>query len=294
MSTNFPNNQTHPEELLDAYVLAALDGDETVQVEAHLEDCIQCSQAVAELQRATTQLGMLATRREPSRTLLMRIMDDLEPVVATAQPSKGMTSWIWSRTRTVRLLVPVAAAVVLALLALSVTMNFRNADRTETLQRENSTLTAQMAQSANEESRVAETVQQLRTTNYWLANPTNRSLALEPPSGTGESRGVLLVSSDGRQAMLMLTGMRAPSHSSTYQVWLMRHGDRLWAGEVEVDNRGWGSTTLKPQESVYRYHKVELTAGKAPGASSIPTDMVLEGDITESEPSQKLTLQHWQ
>jgi anti-sigma-K factor RskA len=293
MSTNYPNNQPHPEELLDAYVLDALEEEEEIQVEAHLENCAQCRQAVSELQRAAAQLGLSVAHREPPGTLLLRLMDSLEPVAATARPAKDATSSIWSRTRTVKLLVPIAAAVVVAVLALSVVMNFRNFDRTENLERENSTLTAQMAQSVNEESRVAQTVQELRMTNYWLANPTNRSFALEPPSGAGDSRGVLLVSSDGRRAMLLLVDMRAHSQSATYQVWLMRHGDRLWAGEVKVDDRGWGAVTLRPQESVFRYDKVELTAEKVPGASSTPSDMVLEGEITEEKPSQKLTLEQW-
>jgi anti-sigma-K factor RskA len=293
MSTNYSNNPTHPEELLDAYVLYALEDEEAIQVEAHLEDCVQCRQAVSELERAATQLGLSVAHREPSGALLMRLMDALEPVAATGRPAKNGTSSIWFRTRTVRVLVPVAAAVVVAVLALSVVMNFRNFDRTENLERENSTLIAQMAQSVDEESRVAETVQQLRITNYWLANPTNRSFALEPPSGAGDSRGVLLVSSDGRRAMLLLVDMRAPSRSATFQVWLMRHGDRLWAGEVKVDDRGWGTVTLRPQESVFRYDKVELTAEKIPGASSTPSDMVLEGEITESKPSQKLTFEQW-
>ena len=294
MSTNSPNDQTHPEELLDAYVLDALDEEEEIQVEAHLEDCVHCRQAVGELQSAVTQLGLSVAHREPPRTLLIRLMDELEQVDATSRPAKDTVSWIWSRTRSVRLLVAVGAAVVVALLALSVTMNFRVSDRTETLERENSTLTAQMAQSADEETRVAETVQQLRTTNYWLANPTNRSLTLEPPSGAGNSRGVLLVSSDGRRAMLLLTGMGAPSQPATYQVWLMRHGDRLWAGEVKVDDRGWGTATLLPRESVYRYDKVELTADTVPGTRSGPNDMVLEGEITDTKPSQKLTFPDWQ
>ena len=293
MSTIYPNNQDHLEELLDAYVLDALDEEEAIQVEAHLEDCVQCSLAVSELQRATAQLALSVAHREPPATLLMRLMDALEPVPATPRPAKDKTSSIWSKTRTVRILVPVAAAVVVGLLALSVTMNFRISDRTENLERENSTLTAQMAQSVDEENRVAETVQELRITNYWLANPTNQSFPLEPPSGAGDSRGVLLVSSDGRRAMLLLVGMRGPSQTATYQVWLMRHGDRLWAGEVRVDDRGWGSATLRPQESVFRYDKVELIADKVAGAPSAPSDMVLEGDITESKPSQKLAFQEW-
>ena len=243
MTTNYPNNQSHPEELLDAYVLNALDEEETVQVEAHLEDCFQCRETVADLQRATTRLWMSVARHEAPGRLLSRVMSALEPEVIPSAPTKDDRVSIWSWARTFKVLAPIAAAVVVALFSLSVVMNVRISDRTDVLEQENATLTAQVAKSAQVESQaveqVAETVQQLRTTNYWLANPTNQSVTLEPPGGAGESRGVLLVSSDGRRAMLLLSGMTERSPSS-YEVWLIRHGNRWWAGEVEVDDGGWG------------------------------------------------------
>ena len=298
MTTNYPNNQSHPEELLDAYVLNALDEEEMVQVEAHLEDCVQCRETVAELQRATTRLGMSVARQEAPGGLLTRIMGALEPVAPTYAPAKEVRASFWSWSRTFSILAPIAAAVVVALFSVSVVMNVRISDRTEVLEQENATLTAQLAQSAQVESQaveqVAETVQQLRTTNYWLANPTNQSVTLEPPGGAGESRGVLLVSSDGRRAMLLLSGMTKPSPSSSYEVWLIRHGNRWWAGEVEVDDGGWGTATLLPRESVFGFEKVELTAEMAPGDSPGPGDMVLEAEIPSLQPSHKVTLLGWQ
>ena len=295
MTTNNPDNWTHPEELLDAYALNALDEEEAIQVESHLEDCLQCRQIVSELQRAITRLGLSVANREPPGALLPRIMDELEPAGAPPAPTNIPVSSIWSRTKVFRVLVPVAASVIVALFALSVVMNLRISDRTGNLERENSTLTAELAKSVaqaeEEESQVAETVQQLRTTNYWLANPTKLSLTLEPPSGSGDSRGVLLISSDGRQAMLLLSDMRKQSPSTTYQVWLMRHGNRWWAGEVEVDEGGWGTATLLPKESVFGFEKVELTAEMDPGESPTADDKVLEADIHEPKPAEKLDFQ---
>ena len=295
MATNNSDDWTHPEELLDAYALNALDEEEAVQVEVHLEECFQCRETVSELQRATTRLGLSVETREPPGSLLTRIMDELEPVVAPPEPRKLPGSSIWSRTKVFRVLVPAAASVVVALFALSVVMNLRISDRTENLERENSILTAQLAQSVaqseEEESQVAATVNQLRTTNYWLANPTNFSLTLEPPSGSGESRGILLISSDGRRAMLLLSGMNVPPPSTAYQIWLMRHGHRWWAGEVEVDEGGWGTTMLLPKESVFGFEKVELTAEMDPGKSPSPDDKVLEAEIHEPKPTEKLDFQ---
>ena len=59
MSTNDLNNQNHPEELLAAYVLDALEVEEEIQVESHLEVCPQCRQAVGQLRSAAGRLGEL-------------------------------------------------------------------------------------------------------------------------------------------------------------------------------------------------------------------------------------------
>ena len=294
MSTSYPNNQYHPEDLLGAHALDALDGEEAALAEGHLEDCSQCREAVAELQRATTRLGMSVARREAPGGLLTKVMRALEPAAPPPTPIKdSRRASFWSWPRAINILAPVAAVVVVALFSVSVVFNIRISDRMEGLERENAALTAQVAQSAQLESQaaeqVAETMQQLRATNYWLANPTNHSLALEPPGGSGASRGVLMVSSDGRQAMLLVSGMPEASPSS-YEVWLMRPGHRSRAGEVEVDEGGWGTAVLVPGESVFGFDKVELTSEMAPGALPGPDDMVLQAKIPSSQQSPMLTL----
>jgi hypothetical protein len=92
------------------------------------------------------------------------------------------------------------------------------------------------------------------------------------------------MASDGHRAMVMVTGMR--DRSSTYHIWLMRQGDRVWAGKLDVDDRGWGTTWLQPGESLFKFEKVELTV-VTPGISVPGTQaMVLEGTIPFPRPTQ--------
>lgn len=298
MSTNDLNNQNHPEELLAAYVLDALEEGEEIQVESHLEDCHECRQAVGELRSAVGRLGESLASREVPGHLLARVMDALEPVVgepvdAPTGPVGSAPSSVWLTGNAVRILVPIAAAVVVALFSLTLVMNFRVADRTDSLEQLNSTLTAQVAMTSEEGARMAETARDLRVTSYWLANQSARSLTLGPPGGAGNSRGVLMVSADGRRVVLMLSNMGDPSHSSTYEVWLLRRGDRLLVGTVKVDDGGWGTATLLPRESVFGFDKVELMAERISGTAPGRTDMILEGNISSSKPSQKMTSTQW-
>ena len=286
-----PHNRPHPEDLLDAYALDALEAAETLQVESHLEACDQCRSAVAELHNAVGRLGQSVIQQQPPSALRLRLMHALEPTAV--QPEAAVIHPIWrlSRTPAIRFLLPTAAAVIVALFALGVVMNSRLSDRTEDLEQENATLTAQVALSTEQDSQLAETVQQLRVTNYWLANPDNQSVNLEPPSGTGSSHGILMVTKDGNRAMLLLAGMGERPPSTTYHVWLMRGGDKVWAAKLQVDDRGWGTTTIQTSESVFRFDKVELTAERAPEEDSSLTDMVLSGEIGASDQSRMLVLQ---
>lgn len=303
MSTNDYNSQNHPEELLAAYVLDALDEEEEIQVEAHLEDCSQCRLAVGELHGTASRLGESVAHLEAPGHSLGRVLNLLEPMVgepvvgepavAPTRPVRSAPSSGWLSGKAVRIMVPIAASVVVALFSLTLVMNFRVADRTDSLEQQNSTLAEQVATSSAKGENLAETVQDLRATNYWLANQSERSLTLDPPSGAGNSRDILMVSADGRRAVLMVSDLRDASQSSTYHVWLMRGGERLWVGKVNVDDGGWGTTTLQPRDPVFGFDKVELVAERISGTASGPADMILEGEIPSSKPSQKLIFPQW-
>ena len=92
----------------------------------------------------------------------------------------------------------------------------------------------------------------------------------------------------------MVTGMKDRSPTSTYQVFLMRQGDRVLVGRVKVDERGWGTAAFWPEESLFRFDKIELVSETVPGAVSTPADMVLEANIPVPLPSQMLVLPSWQ
>jgi hypothetical protein len=175
------------------------------------------------------------------------------------------------------MLVPLAAVVVASLLTFNLVSNLRLDARLDDLQRENAKLN-RMVVLPPKESQFLDSLQKLKD-SYWLADSDSTPMILEPPGKTGKSQGVLLVADDGRQAMLMVTGMRVLTPPLSYQVWLERQGQRLWVGQLKVDSRGWGTVTLHPLEPLFGFDTVQLTADAAGAGGAGPGGMVLEGHI---------------
>ena len=173
---------------------------------------------------------------------------------------------------------PLAAMLVLALLSYSVYVNSVLSSRVESLQRESAVLT-RWGKLAAQESKVTDRLDELRAASDFLAETESTDVILEPPSSDGNSGGILLVSDDGRRAELMVTGMRVLEPPSSYEVWLVRQGQSMWAGQLKVDSKGWGAVTLHPPKPLFEFDMVRLTP--APAADPAPGrgDMVLEGQI---------------
>ena len=318
MTTSESHNPLHPVELLEAYALDALDTEEASQVELHLDGCAQCGLEVAQLQLAAADLAQTVSRRslspERQSRLFAGLIEAVDPAVSPALALAPATSAGAGTIRpspwapAARFILPVAAAIMVGLFTAVVVMNVRlsgrtdsmqqdNATltvRTDSLQRENATLTAQVALSTEEDAKIAEDLRLVRLTNYWLANPAVQSVQLSPPTGDGNSRGILLMTPDGNRAILMVAEMEDKSPTSSYEVWLMRHGDRVLAGTVTVDKWGWGTVSLVAEESLLRFEKVELITERVPGITTADGDMVLEAIIPGLKPSQMVVLLPWQ
>lgn len=290
-SENEPWADTHPLELLEAYALDALDEEETLQVEAHLDWCTPCSREAARLQESVAPLELITERVQPPRELQAKLMRSLEPARSTVTATGGSSKILKPAAR---FLLPVAAMIMVGLFSAVMVLNIRLSDRTRGLERTNSTLTAQFALSMSENQLMEDKLNQLQITSYWLANPANQPLALKPTRFGGNSKGVLLLAKDGSGAMIMVSDMKGSSPTSTYQVWLMRQGDRILVGKVKVDDQGWGTTAFWPKESLFRFDKIELVSETVPGAVSSPAEMILEANIPGSLPSQMLVFPSWQ
>ena len=309
MATNNPNtgpggphNSGHPEDLLEAFALDALDLEEEERIQDHLDACDRCGDIVFQFQETTAELARSVDIHQPPAGLRARVMQAVsrEEPPAQAAPAPQLVPSLGDRmldSKLVRVLVPLGASVAMVVVIFAVTMNVRIGNEVDGLKRENAalqaslnsnvaTMTAQISEAAAAESEVMDTVLQLQQTSYELAQPGNVSLELSPPFAGSTSQGILLVSRDGSRGVIMVAGMKPPTPSTDYQVWLMRGRDKLWVGQIRVDSRGWGTVSLQLPESIMAFEKVELTTSSASGPQ---TDMVLQGNLVSMHTPRLVT-----
>ncbi|MFB3119318.1 MAG: anti-sigma factor domain-containing protein [Stenotrophomonas maltophilia] len=309
MSATEPNMNSHPDELLEAFALDALEDDEFLQVEQHLDSCVRCRGYVAQLHQTTSGLGLFLDQSIPPAALGLRIRQALTASVETAPVETGPNSrstGVSARRRftTPQWAMPLAAVLMLSLFSLSLFMNIQATGRMDQMERASSTVTAQLDQAvaqtkrleednealsnqvataaSTEASQMMDTIQEIRAASYLLALPDTRPLLLEPPGGAGDSQGVLLVEDKGNRAFLMISDMAQPPPRRPYQVWLVRDGRRMWAGQVAVDSTGWGSLALRPPEPVSQFEWVNLTMTEDRGSGGRTETMVLRSKIEPS------------
>ena len=308
-----PATPSHPDELLEAFALDALEDDEHLQVEQHLDSCPQCRVYVAQLHQTTSGLGLFLDRAIPPAALGLRIRQALIGPVVTAPveagPNPRPAGDSARRWFTIpQLAMPVAAVLMLSLFSLSLFMNIQTTGRMDQMERAGSTVTAQLGQAmaqtklmeeenqtlsaqvaaavSTDSSQMMDTVKEIRAASYLLAHPETRPLVLEPPGGAGDYQGVMLVEEKGKRAVLMISDMGQSPPRQHYQVWLVRDNRRMWAGQVVVDSTGWGSLTLEPPEPVSQFEWVNLTMMEDSGSNAGTETMVLRSKI-EPSPGRK-------
>ena len=295
-------NHSHPDELLGAFALDALEDDEASLVEAHLEVCPQCRESVLHFQNAATLLGLAVEPLEPPGRLQSRIMSALPaPTVETAPPPGAHRADGSRANTTTRWALPLAAAIVLSLFGTSLAMNLNVSSRLDRLEEANSTVTAQLgqtlaqtqrlaqensvlaarlSQTAAQDTQMLDAVHQIQAASYLTAHPNTQPLLLEPPAGSGsDSQGVLLVGEGGQKVLLMVSNMDQPPPLRSYQVWLVREGNRLPVGQLQVDSSGWGSLSLTPPAPLFEFDWVNLTVEDRDSFATVREKMVLRSRI---------------
>ena len=301
----------HPEAELEAYALGGLEVEEAIYVESHLETCFHCSRTLAAMEEAALALAQAAPQQTPSVQLRNRIMEAVnslpptfipepsQPTRAAVNAERATEQSFGARFNLGNFALPLAATLVVGLFTASLVMNLVTSNRLNDLEQENSVAGVRLNQlelghaTANNRldllssgnSQTTEALSQVMATSYLLANPTTRPMRLQPINGNSDSEGLLLVTNDGRKAVLMLANMEQPPPARSYQVWLSKNGQRVPMGPINVDSAGWGTMDLHPPESLYGFDWVNLTM-EEPMIGETPTgEMVLQTRIV-SPPSR--------
>ncbi len=289
----------HPEDLLEAFALGTLEEWERDEVEAHLDVCPDCSSLLAGFEEPLLLVAGVAPQVEPPTGLRSRVMeavDDL-PAVFVPQDSKEASSPAASesafRFTFSSFAMPLAATLVIGLLTASLIMNVVTTTRLNSLEQErletnarleglergHASANAGIAQLAVENHETDSALKQVMETSYLMARPFTQPLLLQPTEGGSDSEGVLLVTNDGKKAILMLANMEQPQSSQAYQVWLSRNGQQVPVGRIMVDSSGWGTMALNPPESLYGFDWMNLTMDDPDTTIGGGSEMILQTRI---------------
>jgi anti-sigma-K factor RskA len=223
----------HPNELLPAYALDSLEREEATEVVRHLAACRLCQDELEVYKSVVHQLALAVPPAEPPPQLRQRLLDEVggsrRGAVAVG---RGTGRASWRRPLAARWRWQAALLLLLIVLAVS---------------------------------------------NLFLWQQFNRLRQEAPPrpvvslSGTEvapQASGVLVFTTDGRQATLIVEGMPSLAAEQQYQLWLIQNGQRSDGGVFSVDPAGYHTMPVVALRSMAEYTAFGVTiepAGGSPG-----------------------------
>ena len=266
--------------MFEAYAVGALEGDEWEDVDLHLATCAECSREVARVHQATFLMARTVPLHEAPPGLRARVMAAL-PAGGTEDTAPSPSGGVFAGfrglnpfSRLTRVLLPLAAALVVGLLTGAMFMSMVNTTDdlsdagAEVAQQTDQTFTASGQQQAPGTA--------IPSRELLHFDPSTPPLVLHPPHGSDGRHGFMLIAEDGRRAMLMIAGMEEPMPSWNYNVWLTRNGQRVSLGPVQIDSAGLATIELMPPEPLFLFDALNVTMDKETGEAGSPGKMILE------------------
>jgi anti-sigma-K factor RskA len=244
---------THQElrDLLPAYALDALAPEEAREVEVHLATCETCPGELRTLRQVAAELGEAVTESTPPAGLRAAVLEAIRPQpVAGAEPPVrlGRRQLLFPRGWAVGL--AAAAAVVVALAGMGISVNRRLSDLQERLAAQEAAL-ALLTSPAAKTTVLAGTV------------PANVRFVYDPAGGRGA---------------LVVADLRDPGVNLVYQLWLIGGEEPVSAGVFRPVS---GRPVIVPIATEFqRYRAVAISVERAPrGARQPTTTPILSGAI---------------
>lgn len=260
-------------ELLEAYVLGALDDEEETRVESHLAACPECRQLANEAADVANQLPQALTEASSLRVppaVKVRLLETLrKSETAPAQsdgsstpdrqraasvdavsPEAGRPAYVKWRSRIARWLPQwrprtVIAVAALILLAISVVWNVRLIG---VLAQERAQL-AEYADLIGQQEIVLEVVD---------SNQTTRRVLLPPEDGS-RAYGKVFTRPDMPHVVAMAARLPQPPEGQAYHLWVTRAGRTRLAGTMNVNDEGFGLLVWDVDRDGPDYESARLT-----------------------------------
>jgi anti-sigma-K factor RskA len=228
-------------ENIPAYALGALDAEDAVALEAHLQTCPSCRDELAAYRAMSSNLLMGLPPQMPSKALRRRLQGQLPSAKKLAQPRLN-----WSLSH-------VAAWIaILSLLAVNVF----------------SVLQVRALQ--NQQAQLMDQIQNGQMALVMLSYPNTESFPIKQENVSGS----FLLDKEYNHAVLILRGLTPLANDQTYQIWLIEpNGERTSAGLIQPQtDLPVVSAPIRSTQNLANFIGVGMTVEPA-GGSEGPTGL---------------------
>jgi anti-sigma-K factor RskA len=255
------------EDLLPAYALGALDGDDLRELEEHLAGgCAECRRQLDLWSRDLEALADSVTPVEPSEMTRARVLRMAEGSANAAPAPRRLPRWI-----------SLAAAALLAVAIWGVADQIRLRGEVERLTAERDRLAQQVAALDREVSLARNDARQARQTLEVLANPGVQSVVLAGLGPTPKAAGHTYINPRRRDALFYAFDLPALPQDKTYELWYIAGGKPVPAGTFAVDEHGTASVRVESVPDVGSIEAWAVTVEPAGGVPQPTGAMVLKG-----------------
>jgi anti-sigma-K factor RskA len=267
-------HSTRHEELLPAYALGALDGEDLRELEAHMgTGCEECRRQLDLWQGDVEELAASVEPVAPSEETRKRIgrlagaRSPVTQVVPIQRPSRSpITKWAL-----------LAAAACLLLAAGSLWRQARLGNELDRLGAERDRLARQVAGLDQQLGLARAESQRLAESLSIITSPGSRSIQLAGLGPTPQASGHTFVSPQRGEAVFYASGLPAPEAGKTYQLWWIQDGKPVSAGTFDVDERGSGSLRVEHVAPAGQIQAWAVTVEPEGGVPQPTGAMVLKG-----------------
>lgn len=256
------------EELLPAYALGALDGDDLRELEAHLAGgCEECRRQLALWQG---ELEALAAGVEPvapsdvTRAKVLRLAGGAE--TEPAAPPRRTPWWMTA-----------AAAVLLALALWGLLGQARMEREVRGLEAERDRLSRQVSGLEQQVGLARDEARRAQQALQVLAAPGVQSVVLAGLGPSPGAKGRTYVNPSTRDALFYAFDLPSLPADKTYELWFIAAGKPVAAGTFEVDPRGTGTVRVERVTDARQIQAWAVTIEPRGGVPQPTGAMVLKG-----------------
>lgn len=245
---------THPTELLPAYVLGALDEREFRMVDAHIHICPACR---TEAEEFRVSVGLSApTALPPPRDQVKHHL------MARVHTSKGHKRAVGPYSTAILLAhLHWSRAFAAAMLAVVLVFGSMMVDAHQ-----------QLAATQNELAQVRTTLAQDEA--LMMSFLSDRATISQPLDGQGTVAAKMYMQVGHNRTVLFISGLPPPAPGHTYQFWLADQAHQVGAGTFVVDAQGIAHVMFDAPAPVNTYAEAMVTV-EPTGGSTLPSGKIV-------------------